>query len=296
MKLPRPLREAQAARVPPVRLRIFSDLHYAEPPSRITDLRMIAPLLEGPERLVLNGDSVDTRFVATDPAAAAGLARFEAFIAPWRDRLTLVTGNHDPYISPHHHLELAGGRILITHGDVLFPSVAPWGWEAAHVIAARERRLRELDPAHHGTFETELALTKHASYATRHLVPAALREAGTGITRVMRLAERVRRADRIITAWMRTPTLAAALAARHRPEARLVVIGHTHFPGVWRRAERIVINTGAFTPPLGARLVDLYDDRIDIRAVTSRAGEFRPGDIVRTLRPERDLPPETFAP
>ena len=49
---------------------------------------------------------------------AAGREAFLEFIAPYRERLTLLTGNHDPDISPHHHLELAGGRVLVTHGDV----------------------------------------------------------------------------------------------------------------------------------------------------------------------------------
>lgn len=262
------------------RLRILSDLHFGEPASRIRDLRMIAPLLDGAERLVFNGDSIDTRFLDTDPAGAAGRAAFLEFIEPYRSRLTLVTGNHDPDISPHHHLELEGGRVLITHGDVLFPSVAPWGWEAPHVLAARARRLAEIDAARHAAFETQLEVCKYASFATRHLSPGAKHARGGGLSRLMHLLARVRRADKIITSWFHSPALAAELAARYRPNARVVVFGHTHWPGVWRRGGRVIINTGAFTPPLAARLVDFVADRIEVRTIVQAGDEFRSGRLV----------------
>lgn len=275
--------------MPRIRLRILSDLHFAEPASRIVDLSMVRPLFDGPEAFILNGDSIDTRFLEREPTMAAGREAFLAFIAPFGDRLTLITGNHDPNISAVHHLELANGRILITHGDVLFPSVAPWGWEAPHVIAARERRLAEIDPVQHGRLETQLEVCKHSSYATRHLSPTALAGTTSVRARLLHLLSRVRRADKILTSWVHAPSLAARLAERHRPGAELVIIGHTHLPGLWRRSSRWVINTGAFTPPLGARVVDFIEDRVEVRRVVARAGEFRIGGIAATLRPGREL-------
>ncbi len=267
-----------------VRLRILSDLHFAEPASRIRDLRMLAPLLEGPEKLVFNGDSIDTRFLETDRAAAAGREAFFEFIEPYRSRLTLVTGNHDPDISPHHHLEVDGGRVLITHGDVLFPSVAPWGWEAPHVLAARSRRLAEIDATRHAAFETQLEVCKYSSYATRHLSPSGQHTRGGTLARLFHLVARVRRADKIVTSWFHSPTLAAELAARYRPEARVIIFGHTHWPGVWRRGPRILINTGAFTPPLGARLIDFAGEWIEVRSVLRTGAVFRPGPLLARLR------------
>lgn len=272
-----------------VRLRILSDLHYAEPASRVLDLRSLTPLLEEPEQLVLNGDSIDTRFIDSDPSMARGREAFLAFIEPFRARLTLITGNHDPNISPFHHAEFAGGRILVTHGDVLFPAVAPWGWEAPHVIEARNRRLAELAADTHDHLETQLEVSKHASYATRHLSPTAGRPHASGGARLLHLFSRVRRADKILTSWLRAPSLAAGLAARFRPAAELVIFGHTHMPGVWSRDRRYIINTGAFTPPLDARAVDFVEDRVEIRRITRRRGEFRVGATLRTLRPGAEL-------
>lgn len=272
-----------------IHLRILSDLHYAEPASRIADLRMIRPLFDGPEQFILNGDSIDTRFLDKEPSMMDGREAFLRFIAPFAERLTLITGNHDPDISPHHHLDLANGRILVTHGDVLFPSVAPWGWEAPHVLIAREQRLAEIAPADRDRMETQLAVCKHASYATRHLSPTAHAGPTSARARLLHLASRVRRADKILTSWFRAPALAAQLAARHRPSAELVLFGHTHYPGIWRRADRYLINTGAFTPPFGSRVVDFVDDRVEVRRVVSRGGEFRVGDVAASLVPGRDL-------
>lgn len=272
-----------------IHLRILSDLHYAEPASRIADLRMIRPLFDGPERFILNGDSIDTRFLDKEPAMAEGRDAFLRFIAPFAERLTLITGNHDPDISPHHYLELAGGRILVTHGDVLFPSVAPWGWEAPHVLLARDRRLADIEPAYRDRLETQLAVSKYASYATRHLSPTALAGPTNTRARLLYLASRVRRADKILTSWFHAPRLAEELAARHRPTAELVIFGHTHYPGVWRRGSRRVINTGAFTPPFGSRVVDFVDDRVEVRCVVHRGGEFHIGRVAASFAPGRGL-------
>jgi len=266
-----------------IRLRILSDLHFAEPASRITTLMMLAPLLDTPERLIFNGDSFDTRFLKTDPISAAGHAVFSAFTAPLRPRLTLITGNHDPDVSPHHHLELAQGRVLITHGDVLFPEVAPWGWEAPHVLEARRHRLATIDPTLHDTLETELEVCKYTSLATSHLAPASLHQPPSFGLRIVHLLGRIRRADQILRAWMRSSQLADQLATRFRPQAQVVIFGHTHFPGVWQHGNRTIINTGAFTPPLGSRLVDFHDDCIRTRTIERQGGEFRPGKVIHEL-------------
>lgn len=268
--------------MPTIRFRILSDLHYGEPASRVSHLSMVRPLFDGPEALILNGDSLDTRFLDLDPDYAEAHEAFFQFVQPWRERLTLITGNHDPNISEHHHLELERGSVLLTHGDVLFPAVAPWGWEAPHVIAARERRLAEITADQHERFETQLEICKHTSYATRHLSPSFGTQGGY-LRQLRRLLSRIRRVDRIFSSWYHAPALAAGLASRFRPTAKVVVFGHTHYPGVWERSGRLVINTGAFTPPFAPRLVDVTEDAIEVRRIVCRNGEFKPGPLLRRI-------------
>lgn len=279
--------------VPRVHLRVLSDLHYAEPASRVLALGSVRPLLDGPERVILNGDSIDTRFVEASPRQADARDAFLAFVAPDRDRVTLITGNHDPNISEHHFLELGAGRILLTHGDVLFPSVAPWGWEAPHVLAARNDHLSRIPPEQHGRLETLLEVCKQASYATRLLSPN-FRTGGGRLAHFRHVISRIRRADKILTSWLHAPSLAARLAAEFRPKVELVLFGHTHFPGLWRRSGRLIMNTGAFTPPFDARAIDFVDDRVEVRRIRRSGGEFRVGPVIVSLRPGRDFPHPYF--
>jgi predicted phosphodiesterase len=59
------------------------------------------------------------------------------------------------------------------------------------------------------------------------------------------------------------------------------VIGHTHKPGVWRTASGIVvINTGSFCRPFGAMATEITTDRLRVRQVSFRRGEFHPGPRV----------------
>jgi len=41
--------------------RIISDLHYGDPASRVRSLDALQPLFSGADRMVFNGDSVETR-------------------------------------------------------------------------------------------------------------------------------------------------------------------------------------------------------------------------------------------
>ncbi len=71
------------------------------------------------------------------------------------------------------------------------------------------------------------------------------------------------------------------MAGKHRPQARFVLIGHTHKPGVWRMPNGIVvINTGSFCRPFGALAADVTGGRLTVRKINFAAGQFRPGDTV----------------
>jgi predicted phosphodiesterase len=125
------------------RLRIISDLHYAETGSRLQKLSALEPVLEGADKVVFNGDTLETRFLDIDPRTVGHKAEWVDFAARHGagGRFILVTGNHDPDLTDTHHLELEGGRILVIHGDTMFPRMAPWGWEAKYFQQQQEQRL-----------------------------------------------------------------------------------------------------------------------------------------------------------
>jgi predicted phosphodiesterase len=266
-----------------VRLRIVSDLHYAETGSRVHDLAALEPLFDDARHVVFNGDSVETRFLDIDPHTVAHKTQFDAFVAAHADRLTLITGNHDPDISERHYLDLEGGAVFVTHGDTMFPEMAPWGWEAKYFRAEQERRLAKLPESVREEWDTRLRVCKEAILAIRDLSPRFPGPSSHPWRRRLRFLVAIRRVDSILHAWWRAPDRAARLAETYRPAARVVIVGHTHKRGVWRVRERTIINTGSWLPVLGPMAADFVDRRIETRRLLWQRGRIRLGPVVEAV-------------
>lgn len=264
-------------------LRIVSDLHFAEPGSRVRNLQAVEPVFAGAEHVVFNGDTLETRFLDLDPGAVEEKAQFDAFAAAHAGRCTFLTGNHDPNLTDRHHADLHGGAVFVTHGDTLFPDLAPWGWEKEHFRVEQERRLAARPASERHTWEARVQVCKEAVMAIRHLsprAPGAHRHSQNGFVDLLRS---VRRADWVLRAWRQMPERAVILADTYRPQAQVVVVGHTHNPGIWKRRGRTVINTGSSVPPLGALAVDLRDGHLEVRELLWHRNELRVGPVFRTV-------------
>ena len=85
---------------------------------------------------------------------------------------------------------------------------------------------------------------------------------------------------RILRVWMETPSKAASLAQTFRPQARFVILGHTHWAGIWRREQRVVINTGGFLVMARPLAVDIEDKTLTVRRVIKRGNQFRLGKVL----------------
>jgi len=263
-------------------LRILSDLHIYDAGSRVRELRQLDPLLTGVQTLVINGDSCE---MCHDNVGEAGAAKVRHYFRARVPEVVFVTGNHDPEISDTHELRLAGDRVWVTHGDVCFEDLTPW---------SRHRdELRRL-------VQAELAKTPAVDYrelATRFRVG---RRAACNITEhVDRTDERLRarlvwlwhtffpprQPFAMLRAWRELPARAAALAAAQRPTAQVVVMGHVHLPGIWRKPPGpTVVNTGSFFAPLGGQLVDLDGEVLQVRRIARRGGNFHPGKLIAEIR------------
>ncbi len=258
-------------------LRILSDLHLGDERSSLRDPAQLAPLLEGVGELVLNGDTCDTQH-DLGPAEVAALKEFFTARVP---SVTFLTGNHDPDISAAHELELADGRVWVTHGDVLFDDIAPW----SRLRPELARRLALIRPRHPTADWTNISTRLPMMREACLKLPCehASRLGGGVLTKLQRAARDLfppNRALAMLRAWAAAPRLAARLAAAQRPAARLIVTGHIHFPGVRRSGGRTVVNTGSFSPPLGARCVDLAGGTVRVRRVERREDIFYPGRVV----------------
>jgi len=262
-------------------IRIVSDVHFADRSSRVRALSQLRPLLEGAGSLVLNGDTLDTRPDRNPQRTAERRREVLDFFASAGTPVTFLTGNHDPDLSRQHAVEFEGGRILVTHGDVLFDAIVPWAKDAATI---RQKVLAAL-AALPGDGSCRLDGRLAAFRSVAATIPQRHQSEPDPLRYALRLAGDTvwppQRALSMLRAWREAPGRAAALARRHRPRAQFIVIGHTHIPGVWQTASGIVvINTGSFCRPFGAMAAEITPGRIRVRRIESRQGEFHPGPKV----------------
>jgi predicted phosphodiesterase len=262
-------------------IRIFSDLHYGDRSSRLRRLDQLRPLLDGVHRLVLNGDTLDTRPGPHPQITARARAEVGAFFTACAPAVTLLTGNHDPDISDLDTLDLAHGQVFVTHGDIIFDNIVPWGRDAVVLEAHIARGLAALPVEQRSQLAPRLSVYRAACAALpqRHQSePNPLKYAAKFAADT--LWPPLRSFD-IIRAWRETPARALAIAATHRPAARFMLIGHTHRPFVWPAPAGItIINTGALCRPFGAQAVDIAPGRLTVRQIESRSGSFHPGRVV----------------
>jgi predicted phosphodiesterase len=264
--------------VPDDLIRIFSDLHCGDRASGLRSPSALAPLLDGAAKIVLNGDTLDTR-ASRNPADTAALrAEVCEFFARRAPPATLLTGNHDPDISSDHLLELAGGRVLVTHGDILFDDLVPWARDAPVLRRLIATELDGLPPPAREQLEPRLAAFRRVAgsvpqrhQSERNRLKYALAFASDTVWPPSRVLS-------VLRAWREAPGCAAAFSRRYRPRAEFFIMGHIHRPGAWQPpGGPVVLNTGSFCPPLGGAVVDLTSRRIALRRIERRHGEYRLG-------------------
>jgi predicted phosphodiesterase len=247
----------------------------------VRSLSQLNPLLEGTTSLVLNGDTLDTRPNEDMPRTAALRSEVLDFFSKVGTPVHVLTGNHDPDLSAVHELEFASGQVLVTHGDILFDNIVPWSRNAPMIRAKIIAALAALpeDGACALTnrlkaFRSVAATIPQLHQSERRLLKYALRLAGDTIWPP-------HRGLKILQSWREAPERAAALATRHRPKARYVLIGHTHRPGVWKtQSGVVVVNTGSFCTGFGGMAADVSADTIRVRRIELKRGAFRPGPEV----------------
>ncbi|MBL9186152.1 MAG: metallophosphoesterase family protein [Opitutaceae bacterium] len=255
--------------------RIISDLHFGDRASHVASLAQLRPLLDGVDHLVLNGDTLDTRVGPRPSHTAETRAAVADFFPRHARTVTWVTGNHDPDISTGHELDLGGGEIWVTHGDVFFDDIVPWGNDAPLI------RTLLADAGPPSDLAARFALFRRVAAAIPQRHQSEQDPLKYALSFIGDTAWPPQRILRVLRAWRDGPAHASALARRHRARARFVVCGHTHRPGISRRpGGPLVINTGSFCPPFSAHMVDILPDQLVVRAVRRSAGEFRPGPVV----------------
>jgi predicted phosphodiesterase len=269
---------------------IISDLHLGHRASQVRDPEELVPMLKEARSVIFNGDTVEMRTPVDRPVGrrlAAVVARLCHSIGC---RATFINGNHDPAVSKVDHLDLMDGRILVTHGDILFLGVAPWSRQALAYRRIHLRALAQLGPDALMNFEKRLLAAKRTSIKLQLMErPVTERSKAPGLRVLFQQFWPPHRPFMILGAWLQTPTLAARLCDLFRPNARYVIVGHTHYPGFWKRGPVTVINTGSYVLHFGALAVLLEGETIEIRKVIKQKEGFALGKRIARFceTPER---------
>jgi predicted phosphodiesterase len=246
---------------------ILSDLHLGHRASLIRDPEQLGPIFREAKTILLNGDTAELRHQIDRPIGRQLAAALARVCHSSGAKAIFINGNHDPNISEIDHLDLAAGQMLVTHGDMLFLGIAPWSRQAYAYRKVHLRALDQLGPDALLNFEKRLLATKRTSLKLQLLEEPTTRGRLPGLGLILRQLWPPFRPFMILHAWWETPKLGARLLQAFRPDARYLLIGHTHYPGCWNYAGRVIINTGSFILNFGACAVLLQNKSFEIRKI-----------------------------
>jgi UDP-2,3-diacylglucosamine pyrophosphatase LpxH len=263
---------------PPVR--ILSDLHLGHRVSRIASAESLRPLIAGAGTVIFNGDTWQELARQLRGRSAEMLDDLKRICAEEGAKPVFLSGNHDPGWPGPGWVELAGGKILITHGDALFPEGSPWSREAL----TRQEQVGELwkryasvidEPAERIALAREMALVLRAAEYPK----------GKRLwQRALDAVRPPRRAFEMLRVWATQADAAADFAERYFPRAEVVIKGHFHHSGIWRKRGRLVINLGAFMTPCRAMWAEYDGGLLRCGKVDERGPDYRLGQVTGAWR------------
>lgn len=241
---------SSAIRNPPSRTLILSDTHFARESCKHVTPQALRPLwLETHDgkpidHLIINGDVAEIQMPHIRTQAARMIDELQQLAADDGIQLTLISGNHDAFLTDHRYATLANDRIFITHGDVFHPAICTWVPEAKELKQLTRQAMEKLPNPYQPTLNERLEIAQHVSHAEfiEYLH-------GRPDHSHLPLLLSPYRIGQVLYYWKQVPTWAAQFARRYAPQARFVIFGHSHHAGRWKRGQQMVLNTGAYSFP-----------------------------------------------
>ena len=255
-------------------VRVLSDLHLGHKISRVARVSALRPLIAGAGTVVFNGDTWQELAQSFFHRSAEMLEELKSMCREEGAEAVFLSGNHDPGWPGHGWVELADGRIVITHGDALLFDGSPWKRE---ILVGRERvmELWNRHPRAAHDIEERLRLAREIArelcsveYPTGRRVPQRAWDAVVPPGRAVKMIE----------SWVIQGSAGAQFCERYFPRAEMLIIGHFHHEGSWVRNGRRIINIGSFMAPGHAHWVEwnsgmLSRGRIDESPESCRKGK-----------------------
>lgn len=263
---------------------ILSDVHLRAGTDWTRALRQLKGLWQGGGTVVFNGDTMNRVMAGDEDLRGQVVETITALCAADGARAVMLTGNSDWSLGGARHLFLAAGRVLVTHGDVILNEISPWHGRGREIAAARARALDDMPPLRRATLEGQLAATTRATEETDLYAPVRRHGEGTVTQRAgwyLNWFGHPRAFVSVLDFWRRMPRLAATFLERFAPNARMMVLGHAHRPGVWTVGARRIVNTGCFEGMWArAMVVRVESSRVEVRKVLRKGHCCLPGAVV----------------
>ncbi len=255
-------------------LRIISDLHLGHDICEVTDVRQLAPLLEGVRMVIFNGDTLEhcvPRFLPASQRLTDALLALcqELGVTP-----IFLNGNHDPASWRHDAVTLFGGKLVIHHGHAFFPDISPWSAKLKYCRHVLEGIWAEYSEERRRQVDTLYEITRRCSLA---MLSTDVKQRGTSFWAKMEMAVKElwppRRPIMVAWVWLTLPSIATRFLEAFYPQAEVFVCGHTHRAAFWRRKRRLLVNTGGFVSFASPLVGDVAEDGlITLRRTRRDAG------------------------
>ncbi len=263
----------------------------------IKELDSLKGLVTETDTVLFNGDTLEQKYEDAPSHIDSPLPSFEEFsaqLADWNANPVFITGNHDPNISDIHYGELNCGQILITHGDGIFKSIAPWSTTSRILEEVAQTNFERIQSQGQITFYRFLQSIKDACMEGHALTKDYDPTVWGKIQIFAHQAWPPTKPFKILKCWEDAPKLAVEMASQYEKTPQFMIIGHTHKPSIRAEGPTQVINTGSFFPWPGSTAVDLDSNGITIRKVVKRRSQFALGKTVGRFEIDIDLDSMVF--
>jgi predicted phosphodiesterase len=186
---------------------------------------------------------------------------------------TLICGNHDPTISETEYVWLCNKTVFVFHGHAPFIGVTPWSWRGKYITRCRRKYIRENGDGFKEQFDSMRMCTIKASSADYTLNKPSL-------IRLLLIA--IPLAFKVLWGWWEFPKLTNLWIERYASSAKIIVAGHTHHAGIWKKGNRIIINTGCFGAhgfPSNPRAVVIEQNTVTVHKLKKHNGNYSLGRV-----------------
>ena len=249
---------------------ILSDIHFCRPRSSEVTPEQLRPLWSGCDALVLNGDTTEAHAKSTSSASKQNTETLIELASHDGVQTTLICGNHDPVVSEIESLWFCDKRVLVFHGHAAFPTITPWNWRSKYIAEVRSNYLAENGDG----FEEQLAAVRMASFDA---VSGAFSAHRPSMPHMLALGPPA--AFRVFYSWWKFPSLLTAWVEKYASTASCIITGHTHHAGIWKRNNRVIVNTGCFGFPSHPRAVVIEGQQITVYRLRLMNGNYSLGRV-----------------